>query len=280
MSGNDAVKREDYEEPACPFCVDQHMDEPPKRPVPVGRIIEKLDGYLAKNDTAAAERHLLYWEQEARQGRDTHGLFTLQNELMGFYRKAGDREKAMKYANDALELGEEMGILDRASGATALVNAATVCKAFGEPERSLELFTRARPVYENELAPDDGRLGGLYNNTALTLADLGRYAEARELYGFALATMKKVKHGEGEQALTWLNIANLAEAERGLEAAADEIEQCLETAFRLLSTPNLPKGGQYAFYCEKSAPTFAYYGHFADARELERRAKEIYYGAT
>jgi len=276
MSDSNEIKREDYEEPACPFCVDQYANEPPKRPIPVRRVIDKLGEYLDRNDVAGAERHLLYWEQEALHNRDTHGLFTVRNELMGFYRKAGDREKAMKYADEALSLGEKLGILDRESGATALVNAATVCKAFGEPERSLELFERARPVYESEFAAGDWKLGGLYNNMALTLADLGRYAESRELYRLALDAMSAVENSACERAITWLNLANLAEAQLGLEDAAEEIEDCLEKAIALFDDPSLARDGTYAYYCKQSAPTFRYYGRFADAADLESRAAAIY----
>lgn len=270
------IKREDYAEPACPFCTDAYQPEPPAHPIPIQRVIDKLSEHFARDDYAAAERHLLYWEATAREGRDTHGLFTLQNELMGFYRKQGDRDRAMKYADEAIESATKMDILDRESGATALVNAATVCKAFGEPERSLELFEQALPVYERELSPDSWKLGGLYNNMALTMCDLGRYDDARSLYRRAIDTMSRVENAEAEQAVTWLNIANLAEAQRGLEDAADEIEDCLVRAMSLFDTPTLPRNADYAYYCEKSAPTFAYYGHFADARELNSRADAIY----
>ena len=273
---SDKLEREDYEDPACPFCVDKYQKEPPAKPIPVGRVIERLNGYFARNDAAAAERHLLYWLEEARQGRDRHGLFTLQNELAGFYRKRGERDKAVSFADGAVASGKEMGILDRASGATALVNAGTVYKAFGMPERSLPLFERALPVYEAELAPGDWRLGGLYNNMALTLADLKRWDEAEAYYQKALANMRLTENAEAEQAVTWLNLADLYAARDGLEEAAEKIEGCLDRAFELLDTPSLPRDGDYAYYCRTSAPTFRYYGRFADAADLEKRAEEIY----
>ncbi len=273
---SDKLERDDYEDPACPFCVDRYQKEPPAKPIPIGRVIERLNEYFSRNDAAAAERHLLYWLAEAKAGRDRHGLFTLQNELAGFYRKRGEREKAIGFAEDALASGEAMGILDRASGATALINAGTVYKAFGMPEKSLTLFERALPVYEGELAPGDWRLGGLYNNMALTLADLSRWDEAEEYYRKALANMRLAENGEAEQAVTWLNLADLYAAKLGLEDASESIEDCLDRALELFDAPSLPRDGDYAYYCRTSAPTFRYFGRFADARELEERAEKIY----
>ena len=172
--------------------------------------------------------------------------------------------------------GDGMDILGRASGATALVNAGTVYKAFSMPEKSLPLFERALPVYESELAPGDWRLGGLYNNMALTLADLKRWDEAEGYYQKALDNMRLTENGEAEQAVTWLNLADLYGARDGIEDAAERIDGCLETALALLDAPTLPRDGDYAYYCRTCAPTFRYYGRFADANDLEKRAEDIY----
>lgn len=52
------LSKNDYEEPRC--LLNMH---PEVTPVPVGRIIEKLDSYLDRNDYDAAERHLLKAEE-------------------------------------------------------------------------------------------------------------------------------------------------------------------------------------------------------------------------
>lgn len=143
----------------------------------------------------------------------------------------------------------------------------------------MELFERAREVYERELDGDDSRLGGLYNNMGLTLCDLRRFDEARELYSAALRVMEKAQYGEAERAITCLNLANLAEAQYGLEEASEEIGGLVERARELLESEALPRNGYYAFVCEKCAPTFGYYGYFIYAKELRERAEKIYAGA-
>ena len=91
----------------------------------------------------------------------------------------------------------------------------------------------------------------------------------------AIAVMEKQEHGEPEQAITWLNMADAAEAALGAEQAEDTVEEYLEKAEALLNTPDLPRNGSYAFVCEKCAPVFGHYGWFAAEAELKRRAEEI-----
>ena len=150
---------------------------------------------------------------------------------------------------------------------------------WGGPAAPLPLYEKARAVYEAALPADDGRLGGLYNNMALALTDLDRYAEARALYEKALTIMREQPRGALELAITELNLANLAEAERGLLEAEAEIEARLDRARALLEEPSLPRDGYYAFVCEKCAPSFGYYGRFMDAQELKERSEKIYAGS-
>ena len=269
------LEKEDYVEPNCVLC-GKPGEETRGTPVPVGRILKKLESYEAKDDAAGAERHLRYWLAEAEANRDERGQLTLNNELMGFYRKAGNREQALEHAGKAEGLLEKLDLGQTVTAGTTWVNIGTVREAFGEPEAGLAWFEKARENYERNLKPEDARLGGLYNNMALNLAALGRYAEAGLLFRKALDIMGRQENGEPEQAITWLNLADAVEAELGPEAAEDRIAEYLERAEALLCAEHLPQNGYYAFVCEKCAPVFGYYGWFATEAELHRRAAEIY----
>ncbi len=266
------LSKEEYEEPACLLCMDQNSP----KPIPQRRIREKLDGYMSRRDYAGAERHLNYWLAEARQNRDLRGEFFLRGEMMGHYRKIGNKEQAIYNANEGLNLIEKLGFEGTLSAGTAYVNAATVYDAFGMPERSIDLFEKAKAIYEGSLPENDGRLGGLYNNMALAYMALRRFGEAYEAFLKALDVMGRVENGALEQAITYLNLANAVELEHGLEKGEQKIEQYLDTAAALLDDPALPRDGYYAFVCEKCAPTFDYYGYFLVAGDLNERAKEIY----
>lgn len=267
----------DYTDPQCPFCVDAYKTDNVK-PIDTRRVIEKLDEYLGRNDYAGAERHLKYWEAEAKMGNDMRGEFSLAEELMGLYRKLGRREDAIYYAEKAVRYIDLIEIAGSVGAATAMLNAATVYKAFGAPEKGIPLFEKAQEIYESKLEATDSRIAGLYNNYALALTDLGRYAEARTLYQKALDIVLKSEGNEPEAAISELNLASLAEAQYGLEKAESEIEEHLDRAEKLLKKEGLRKDGNYAFVAEKCAPVFGYYGWFGVEAELKAEAERIYGG--
>jgi len=269
------LRPEDYEEPRCVLCMEPDGPEA-VRAVPQRRIIEKLDEYMARRDYAGAERHLLYWLSEAELGRDGRGRLLICNELIGHYRKTGERDKALRRIDEALALLRELDFGGTISAGTTFVNAATALSAFGEPERALELFERARAVYESGGKTQRALLGGLYNNMALTLAALGRFAEAHSLYDRAMALMADEPGGALEQAITCLNRADAVTAERGAEAAEAEVGALLDRAWALLHAPDVPQNGYCAFVYEKCAPSFAWYGRFADAEDLKKEAETLY----
>lgn len=268
------LEKEDYIDPRCVLC-GKPGEEETAQPVPVGRILDKLREYEDRNDWPAVERHLKYWLEEALAGRDERGQLMLNNELMGYYRKQGEKEKALEHAAKAAELVEKLEMQDTVTAGTTWVNAGTVKEAFGDPVGGLAYFEMARANYEKNLPGSDSRLGGLYNNMALALTVCGRYDEAEGMFRKALDVMVQQEHGELEQAITWLNMADAAEAAFGAENAEETVEDYLDRAEELLNTESLPRNGYYAFVCEKCAPVFGHYGYFAAEAELKRRAKEI-----
>ena len=269
------------------------------RPVPQRRIIDKMDEYMSRRDYNSAERHLLYWLEEAKLGGDLQGQLMLRNELVGHYRKTGQKEPAMESAAKALDLLRELDMENTITAGTTYVNIATACGAFGDHERAIRLFEKARAAYESSSQTETQLLGGLYNNMALTCTELGRCEEALALYEKAAGLMGHVPDGELEQAITYLNMANTVEVQLGLEAGEQQINALVERAEELLEAKGeelLGKGeaaltdgtdlramkqeerarlGYYAFVCEKCAPTFAYYGYFMTAESLTERSEEL-----
>ena len=270
------IEKEDYMEPRCLLCEEPYGAEAQVKPVPQQRIMEKVDEYMSRRDYAGVERHLLYWLEEAKLGHDQKGELMIRNELIGHYRKVQDRAHALAQAEAALNLLDEIGFEGSITAGTTCVNAATAYQAFGENDRAFEIFERARNNYEAIPSLKPELLGGLYNNMALTLVSLKRFDEANELYRRAIETMANAEHGALEQAITYLNMANAAEDEKGLLDASETIDACLERAETLLNAPGIPHEGYYAFVCEKCVPTFEYYGWFAVANELNERARAWY----
>ncbi len=245
------------------------------RPVPQLRIMEKLDEYMALTDFEGAGRHLLYWLEEAVLGHDLRGELMIRQELIGHFRKIGDRENAFLQAREILRLLKEMDYEDSLSAGTAYVNIGTAYNAFGENERSLEMFEKARAIYEAHETVSPSLLGGLYNNMALACADMGAYDSAFSRFSQALEQMARVPGGSLEQAITCLNMADALEKQLGPERAQEKIDPLLEKAERLLEDPEPVRDGYYAWVCDKCAPVFDYYGWFAAAAALREHAGQI-----
>ena len=292
------MDQRDYTDPICPFDLSQWQKDAPVTAVPTDRILQKEDEYLGKNDYTGAERHLLYWLTEAEAGNDFRGAFQIENELMGLYRKSGREKEARLHAAKALQMAEDPRIgADSTGAATCYINAATVYKTFDRADEGIALFERARTIYEKDLMPGDPRLGGLYNNRARALTDLGRAEEALTLYHKAIAWMESVPGSALEIAISCLNICDTLmardariENEAGEPCQEDDPEACLvvppetdreidrylDQAWERLQEEGIPRDGYYAFVCEKCAPSYEYYGREAQAAELKRRSEEIY----
>lgn len=242
------------------------------------RVLQRLDGFFNKNDYDSAEKHILYWLAEADRLSDMRCKLLLLNELAGLYRKLNRKDDALKIAKSALECVSVMGIENNVGAATTFINCGTVYKAFGLAEDALPLFYKAREIYERELDKNDKRLGGLYNNMALTLVDLKRFDEAYALYDKAVFVMSNTENGMLEVAITYLNIASAKEIELGAEESEDAVQDYLLRASEILDNCE-QKDGYYAFVCEKCASVFLYYGHFVYGEELKERARKVYEGA-
>lgn len=246
-------------------------------PIDQRRVREKMDEYMSRRDYAGAEKHLLYWLEEARMAGDLRGELMVRGELIGHFRKTGNREGALHQSDEALRLLEEMEFGGTITAGTTYVNIATACNAFDENERSLQMFQKAQQVYESIPSTEPELLGGLYNNMALTLVSLHHFEEAMSYYEKALAQMAKVPGGELEQAITYLNMADVWNLKLGSEEAEPKVQSLVDQAYALLEKkPESVEDGYYAFVCEKCAPSFEYYGYFLAADELKERARKIY----
>ncbi len=270
------IDKFDYQEPRCLQCSGKDFYYPqkdaPLGTVPVDRVLSKVDGLFNKNDYKEAGRLLNYWRQEAVALKDKRGELALESELVGYYRKQGDRENGLSSIARALELTVELEQGEMVSGATVYINCATAYESFGMVQEALPLYLEAEAVYLKVLKPGDARFGGLYNNMALALVDLNRFDEAEAAYRNALGVMEQVEKGEAECAITYINMAYLYEASGRREMIGD----CMEKAYKFLQSEKLPKDGYYAFVLEKCAPAFSYFGDEEVCAQMLKEAEEIY----
>lgn len=269
----------DYLEPQCALCGGAEFYYPnenaPDGRIPVGRVIEKLDSFLNKNDLVSAQNLLEYWRAEAIALRDKQGELSVLNELVGLYRKIGNKEKGLEAVSSSLNIVKELGQEEATSSGTVLLNCATAYKAFGMAEHALPLYKSAEQIYNKNLQPSDSKFGGLYNNMALALVDLRDFTGAEKAYLSALDIMKQAKHGELECAITLINMAHMYEKCLRLE----KVDDLMQEAYRLLMTESLPRDGYFAYVCENCEPSFAYFGYDDISEHLKKLYGEIYAGA-
>ncbi len=266
----------DYKEPKCAVCDGKEFYYPGDKPlgerIPIDRIIKKVDECFNKNNHVEAGRLLEFWLNEAKTLFDTAGELSILSELVGFYRKVNDKNKGLSAIKRAIELVGELKQSDMVSGATIYLNCATAFKAFDEPNKALALYEKAKGVYLKLLSKDDARLGGLYNNMALTLVDLTRYDQAEFLYKNSIDVMKSVKNGQADLAITYVNMAHLYEKMNNPNSITD----CMYSAYSLLASEDIDKNGYFARVCDKCAPSFEYFGYKLIADELKKVSGEIY----
>ncbi len=268
------IKPEDFVEPNCVLCMNPDSDK--IQAIPQKRIIDKMDEYMSKQDYTGAERHLKYWLEEAKVGNDKRGELFICGELVGHYRKTGNKEEFLKSATRALELIDILDFKDTISAATTYINIATAYNSFSCDETALTYFEKAKSIYESTQNLDPFLSGGLYNNMGLTYHALKRYDDALFSYSKALKIMQETKGADLETAMTYLNMANTYEEKLGLEKAERIIEDLMDKSYECFNSPNIERNGYYAYVCDKCYPTFEYYGYFMYASELKSRMEQIY----
>lgn len=269
------LEREDWEEAGCcfrPNTVASEIYQAGQR-YEIQDIIEEFDQLLARDAKEEAAAFLEDWLVQFEENGDWGSQITILNEMMGFYRSNGEREKGLASVEKGLALVNEHQLSGTVSGGTTYVNAATTMKAFGQSEAAMPYYEQAFRAYGQSLAPEDYRFGGLFNNMALAYEDLGDYEKAEVYYEKAMEIMEKLRPGSIlEIAVTWVNLAVLYE-KWGRE---EEIEGCLELAVEGFHSDEVPHDAYYAFNCRKCASTFGHFGYFRMDRELSREADRIY----
>ncbi len=240
------------------------------------KFITELDGFFAREDLEGAGRYLReQYALCAAAGNDA-GRLTVLNEEVGYYRQTGEREAALEAVDEALSLTEKLDIGGEISGATIILNCATTMKCFGKSEEALKYYASVQKVFENELGEDDPLLAGFYNNMALALQDTGRIAQSEDFFRRAIEITLRDSNNALETAVSYVNLAHLLFDKDMLD---DEINRLLDGAVEILSDSRYFTFPKYAFTCRKCAPSFGYFGRFADEKYLTGRADAVYAGA-
>ena len=266
-------------EPVCCFDAREYTGVPDTRPCPraldVPQVIQELDALYEQGRDSQAERFLEAQREKASLAGDWRGELSMLSELMGQYRRSKNEEKGLMAVEDGLRLIREHNMGQTLSGATVMLNAATTMKCFGRAADSIPVFCHVCRVYAQKLDPTDYRFAGLYNNMALSYADVADYAQAEQYFRLALGVIRYCEAPGNDMAVTYCNLAEMYDKQNPEDKRVGE---CVEQAWELLNDPKLPRDGYHAFTISKCAPSFDYLGYFLYAKELKERAAKIYAG--
>ena len=235
-------------------------------------FIKELDSFFAKNDLDGAGGYLRSAERRLRDERNYPALLTVCNELVGYYRRTGEKDAALQSVSDAKALAHEMEIDARTRG-TVLLNCATTLKAFGSASEAMHVYEQAERLLVSALSPSDPLLAGLYNNMALGFQDTGSADKAEEYFLKAIEITLTDDKNALETAVSYINLAHLRFERDMLDPTVNGL---LDKAFAILSDEKYSGYDKYAFTCSKSAPSYGYFGRFADEKFLAGKAEEYY----
>lgn len=267
----------DHMESRCCFDAILYTGSPDAAPCPksmdVPRFIAELDALYNSGQEQKAGLMLDEGIEKARAAGDWRAELSLLSELCGHCRRSGEREKALEGIERLMELIREHRMGSTVSAATVLLNAATTLKCFGLAADSIPVFRHVSRVYSSKLDPMDYRFAGLYNNMALSCADVGEHQQAEALFRAAMKVIESCPVPQNELAVT---LCNLAELYYKQDAEDVRVDGCMERAWEYLSDSALPHDGYHAFTISKCAPSFDRFGFFLYAKELRERAEKIY----
>ena len=272
VNGMEKLNKQDYIEKACCFDASDYTSSPDQSPcdhkIPVPQIIERLDGLFRKGMEEEAGDFLRCWSERAHGMGDWRGELSLLSELMGYYRRTADADAGLDVCGRGMEIIKEHGLANTVSGATVLLNAATTLKAFGKAPESLPIFEHVCRVYQNNLAPDDYRFGGLFNNMGLSYDDVENFEKAEWCFLQAMKTIEQCVQPEYELAVTCCNIAHMYDHQ---DPEDPRINEYMEKAWDYLNSDHIPRDSYWRFTASKCLDAFRYFGYFLYVKELESK---------
>ena len=240
----------------------------------VRAAVAAYDALLAREDFSGAGRCLSAALAAALAAEDAGAALSLYNELMGFERQYGERDRAEAAAEAALALLEQTGLSFSRPAAMVFLNAATVKKVCGKNEEAAALYRKAEACFSRFYPAGDRAFAGLYNNMAALYLDAGDFAKAEHYYDRALGLLRR--HGDVcDLAVTYFNLALLYQR---MDPLSSRIEANAHAGLETLERSDAARDAYYHYTCRKCAAAAEELGYFAAAQTLTERADTYYAG--
>ena len=250
-------------------------DHPSGPAFDVGAVLRGLDAIFDAGDgPARAEPFLLGALAEAEHLRDAGAQLSLLNELIGLYRSRSRHDDAVRCADRALALAQQMGITGTAAHASTLINAATARRAAGHQDAALSLYDQALTMSIAVLAPTDRRLAALHNNLSILLSDMGQPVRAATELAAALAILEASSPDPARDGEIAATCANLALVCFSLGQDADAAAH-IERSMRIYRAGGHESDGHYAAALAGAGEACFRLGRPGDAAAMYRAALDV-----
>lgn len=174
----------------------------------MNEIYKRLDEMFQNGQSALAEDYLIDSLKQAQAEGDYNSVIMLLNEMIGYCRETGQKEKSLAYSSQVIQLMQQLGMTDSVAYGTTLLNVANACRAAGRLEEAYRFYMEVFPVYEKYLPADDSNYAGLYNNMSLLFLEMGEFGKSVECLEKVLRIVEKIPGAEVEVAVTHTNIAS------------------------------------------------------------------------
>ena len=196
------------------------------------KVLEELDSLPGGERAHETEGFLRGHIEAAKAEGDREAELALVNELIGYLRYMGKFDDAGEVIDRARNLCSDMGITGTKGHATTLLNIATLERAMGRYEKSLEDYTEVTGIYDKVLEKDDYLYAALYNNMSLLYQETGEHEKSAECLKKAIPIISARDDERIAQAISRTNLAQaylrlnrLDEAEAELISAEDIFEK-------------------------------------------------------
>ncbi len=191
-------------------------------------VLNQVDILFEENKGEEAEKLMRDAVVQAMQEQDDNSLLQLLNELVGYYREAGQPENSFQMAGQAIAQAERMGLAGTVPYATTLLNAANAYRAGGKLQEALETFQKVQELYDRLLDKDHMFVAGLQNNLSLLYQEMEQYDRAMDCLLKALEIVKS-KEAYYETGVTYANLASTCVQLGKLEEAESYAVSSMET---------------------------------------------------
>lgn len=234
----------------------------------IENILKKFDEMLASGQMREAVDYLEKKAAECGEEGCASSAITIFNELEGFWRVAGQKEKSYAAAETALALISSCGLVGSIGHATTLLNYATAKMAFGETSEALELYGLVKEIYDEHLSADDYRLASLYNNMAQSLLRTNDAAAAEKYFIKSLTLLNEREDVKSEIATCHANLAICLIAQKKFEEAEKNLKKSEDIFAAIPGDPHvdsmLATRGQLEYMLGRFMKSAEYYKRAAE----------------